>query len=610
MNDTLPRMILEQARRLHQHTVLRQKHQGKYQDISWARLDETIRLFARGLLALKVERGQRVAIMAPNGPDWVYADVGAMLCGAISVPVYHTTGLSAIRHIVEDSRCQVIFVHSPLAANQIVAHRKSMPHLQQVILLEGQGDGPDIVDRTTFLDNAKTVDPRILDTLLDEGRGSDLASLVYTSGTTGLPKGVMLTHENFLSNIRACVELFKLDQQDQCLSFLPLSHVFERMAGYYLMLYRGTVIAYAESFDTIPANLAEIRPTVAISVPRLYEKMYSRIMERVLDGSWLRKQIFFGALKVCRSVAHRELAGQPPQFLPKRLADLAKKTIFSKLREHLGGRLRFFVSGGAPLSKEIAEFFLAAGIPIYEGYGLTETAPVIAANYPGHLRPGTVGPTIPGTAVRIAEDGEILVRGPGVFQGYWNRPEETAEAFVEGWFKTGDIGTLDQDGYLSITDRKKELIVTAGGENISPQFLEILLKSDKFIANAMVYGDRKPYLTALLVPNLENLEKHARSLKIDFLDACDLVNHPASLDLIRDRLNQLQGHLSPFQRIKRFILLSADFSRDEVTPTLKLKRNLIIKHFRQVLEGMYLAADHGPHDSAFCVVEELTEEEK
>ncbi len=610
MNDTLPRMILAQARRLNQHTALRHKRQGKYQDVAWDRLDETVRRFARGLLALGVERGHRVAIMAPNGPDWLYADVGAMTCGAVSVPVYHTTGLSAIRHIVEDSQCQVLFLHSPLLAGQIQKHRQSMPHLQHVVLLEGQTDDPGILDRKNFLAGAEKIDSAALEPLLAETRPEDLASLVYTSGTTGPPKGVMLTHGNFLSNIRACVELFKLDEQDECLSFLPLSHVFERMAGYYLMLHCGTVIAYAESFDTIPANLAEIRPTIAISVPRLYEKMYARIMERVLSGPWLRKQIFFGALKVCRSVVKQELAGQRPQALPKLLADLAKKTIFSKLRAHLGGRLRFFVSGGAPLSKDIAEFFLAAGIPIYEGYGLTETAPVIAANYPGHLRPGTVGPIIPGTTVRLAEDGEILVQGPGVFQGYWNRPEETTEAFVDGWFKTGDIGELDQDGYLSITDRKKDLIVTAGGENISPQLLENLLKGDKFIANAMVYGDRKAYLTALLVPNLENLEKHARSLKIDFLDACDLVNHPASLELIRDRLNRLQDNLPPFQRIKRFTLLSADFSTEEVTPTLKLKRKLVTKHFHQVLEGMYLATDHGVHDSAFCVVEDLTEEEK
>ncbi len=610
MHDTLPCMILDQARRLNQHTALRHKRQGKYQEISWTRLDELIRLFARGLVALGVERGQRVAIMAPNGPDWVCADVGAMACGAVSVPAYHTTGISAIRHIVEDSQCQVLFLHSPLMADQIQAHRHSMPHLQHLILLEGQSNTPGILDRSAFLARAKEIDPAVIEERLGAGKTEDLASLVYTSGTTGLPKGVMLSHGNFLSNIRACVERFKLDEQDECLSFLPLSHVFERMAGYYLMLYCGTVIAYAESFDTIPANLAEIRPTVAISVPRLYEKMYARVMERVLSGPWLRKQIFFGTLKICRSVIGQELAGQRPQPLLKGLANLAQKTVFSKLKEHLGGRLRFFVSGGAPLAKEIAEFFLAAGIPIYEGYGLTETAPVIAANYPGHLRPGTVGPTISGTKVRLAEDGEILVQGPGVFKGYWNRPEETAEAFIDGWLKTGDIGELDPDGYLSITDRKKDLIVTAGGENISPQLLENQLKSDKFIANAMVYGDRKPYLTALLIPNLENLEKHARSLKVDFLDACDLVNHPASLELIRDRLNQLQSNLPPFQRIKRFTLLSADFSRSEITPTLKLKRKLITQHFKQVLEGMYLASDHGIHDNAFCVVEELTEEEK
>jgi long-chain acyl-CoA synthetase len=279
--------------------------------------------------------------------------------------------------------------------------------------------------------------------------------------------------------------------------------------------------------------------------------------------------------------------------------------VFAPLREHLGGRLRFFVSGGAPLGRDIAEFFFAVGLPIYEGYGLTETSPVIAANTPQHFRLGTVGRPVPGTEVRIADDGEILARGPGVFQGYWNQPEQTAEVFDDGWFMTGDIGHLDADGFLAITDRKKDLLVTAGGENIAPQVLENVFKTDKFITNVLVYGDRKPYLTALIVPNFDNIEKFAKEHRIDFLNHCDLVNHPQVLRLIRDRIDLHQVNMPPIQRIKRFTLISRDFSgsEGEVTPTLKIKRKVVARHFHRVLEEMYLPHDHGVHDNGFCIVE-------
>jgi long-chain acyl-CoA synthetase len=421
-----------------------------------------------------------------------------------------------------------------------------------------------------------------------------------------MPKGVILTHRNILANIEAAVRAFTIGPDDTCLSFLPLSHVFERVEGYYLMLHQGAVIAYAESIDTVPANLLEIRPTLVISVPRLYEKMFARIMERVLSGPWLKKQLFFGAIRVGRAYTREVLADREPA-LPLRLAlAVARTLVFAKLKERLGGRLRFFISGGAPLVRNVAEFFLAADIPIYEGYGLTETAAGVTVNTPRELRLGTVGKPLFGAEIRLAEDGEILLRGPGVFSGYWNLPDATAEAFRDGWFQTGDIGELDRDGYLAITDRKKDLIVTAGGKNIAPQNLENRFKSDKYLSNAMVYGDRKPYLTALLVPNFENLEKYARYKKIDFLNHCDLVSHSRVLDLVRRRINRLQAELPSFTQVKRFTLLSRDFTGEEgeVTPTLKIKRKVVTMHFQQVLEGMYLAQGKGIHDSGFCIVDD------
>jgi len=377
------------------------------------------------------------------------------------------------------------------------------------------------------------------------------------------------------------------------------------MAGYYFMLSQGVTIAYAENIDSVPVNLTEVQPTIVISVPRLYEKMYARVMERVLDGPWLRKQIFFTAVKIGKAHVKKLMNGQPDGPLLKFGLTLGRKLVFVKLHERLGGNLRFFISGGAPLAENIAEFFLAAGIPIYEGYGLTETSPVLAANREGAIRLGTVGKPLPNTEVKIADDGEIVVSGPGIFQGYWQDREKTDEVLSDGWLRTGDIGEIDGDGFLKITDRKKDLIVTAGGKNIAPQNLENKFKTDKYLANSMVYGDQKPFLTALLVPNFDNIEKYARYKNIDFLDHCDLVNHPRVLDLIRRRIDKLQEDLPSYQRIKRFTLLSRDFSaeEDEITPTMKIRRKKVTENFRKVLEGMYEAKDHGVHDAGFCVIE-------
>ena len=606
MNETLPRMVLNQAERLAGRTALRRKVEGVWRDISWQDLDNNIRAFGEGLLGLGIRAGDRVAVMAPNSPEWVYADLGSMACGALSVPVYHTEGVGTLLHILQDSQSRFLFIHSPLIAGELLDHLGKLPHLERIIQFEGPAADERCLRLETFLQQREVAATAELAHRLATAKPGDVATLVYTSGTTGPPKGVMLTHANFLSNVEACSNLFPIGPADQCLSFLPLSHVFERMAGYYFMLNQGAVIAYAENFDSVPANLAEVRPTVVISVPRLYEKMYARVLERVLAGPWLKKQLFFGALKAGRALVESEMSGEPAGVLLQKTATLARKVVFAPLREHLGGRLRFFVSGGAPLGRDIAEFFFAVGLPIYEGYGLTETSPVIAANTPQHVRLGTVGLPIPGTEVRIADDGEILARGPGVFQGYWNQPEQTAEVFENGWFRTGDIGQLDADGFLAITDRKKDLIVTAGGENVAPQVLENVFKTDKFITNVLVYGDRKPFLTALVVPNFDNIEKFAREHRIDFLNHCDLVNHPQVLRLIRDRIDLHQVSMPPIQRIKRFTLISRDFSSSEgeVTPTLKVKRKVVARHFHRVLEEMYLPQDHGVHDSGFCIIEQ------
>lgn len=605
MRHTLPRMVLARGACYASHPVFREKTDGHYRDIGWHEFTEQLRARARGLLAMSVQPGERIAVMAPNSPQWAWADLAIQSCGGITVPVYHTDALANTLYILNDSGSRLLFLWSPAVAAELVERLDDVPELKRIILLNGHLDHPCVISLTGFLRPPDPVIDRLVDERLAAGRADDLASIVYTSGTTGTPKGAMLTHRNFLSNIRACHTLFDISPRDTCLSFLPLSHVFERMAGYYMMLRQGATIAYAEGIDSVPLNLKEVRPTILISVPRLYEKMYARIMDRVVSSSWLKRKLFLATLDLSRRRIAATQAGRTPAPWLGWLAGVAQRLLFNKLQEHLGGRLRYFVSGGAPLARDVAEFFLAAGLPIYEGYGLTETSPVITANTSGALRLGTVGRAIPGTRVRIAADGEILAAGPGIFRGYWHQPDETAAVLADGWFHTGDVGVLDGDGFLAITDRKKDLIVTAGGENIAPQALENRLKTDKFIANALICGDRRPFLTALLVPNFDNLIRYARLKRIDFLTVCDLVNHPRVLELLRRRVEHLQKGLPGFQQVKRFILLSRDFSAEqgEITPTLKLRRRLILEKFDAAIDAMYLSGDHSIHDAGFCIVD-------
>ncbi len=605
MKDTLPRMVLRQCERFNSRTVMRRKQEGRYHDISWNTLADKVRMYGSALLALGFKAGQQAAIIAPNRPEWAWADLGIMAVGGRTVPVYHTEGLKTILHILNDSESHFLFTHSSHFVEELIAEIANVPALEKIILLEGELNHPQVMMIGEFQNLGENAKPEIFDMSLAAGKRDEIATLVYTSGTTGTPKGAILTHDNILSNIEAICQLFQVSDADECLSFLPLSHIYERVAGYYMMLHQGATIAYAESIDTLPANLIEIRPTIVTSVPRLYEKMYSRILERVTTGPWIKKQLFFLALKAGKARADCHQRGVEPGAGLKLSMAIFSPLVFAKLRERLGGRLRFFVSGGAPLLREIAEFFLAAGIPIYEGYGLTETSAVIAVNYPGHHRLGTVGPILSNVEVKIAEDNELLVKGPVVSQGYWQLPELTAEAFMDGWFHTGDIVELDSAGYLKITDRKKDLIVTAGGKNVAPQEIENVLKTDRYISTAMVHGDRRPYLTALIVPDFEALQKYAALKKIDFLDHCDLVNHPQILQLIRQRIDRMQQELPNHKKIRRFTLLSRDFigAVGEVTPTFKLRRKTINKRFASVIEAIYRPEDVGMHDTSFCIID-------
>jgi long-chain acyl-CoA synthetase len=416
----------------------------------------------------------------------------------------------------------------------------------------------------------------------------DLATLIYTSGTTGNPKGVMLTHNNIRSNVEATRVQLPFRGDDVALSFLPLSHIFERMADY-LMFATGSSIAYAEGLDTVPVNMVEIRPTIVFSVPRLYEKMYARVLQNALAGGFIKKRIFFWARGVADAWANEKLAGREPAGLLARKYSIAQKLVFSKLKERTGGRLRYFVSGGAPLATEINKFFYAAGLTILEGYGLTETSPVIGVNTPKEFRIGTIGRPVPGVEVRIAPDGEILTRGPSVMKGYFNSPTATAEAIdSEGWFHTGDIGEI-RDGFIAITDRKKDIIVTAGGKNIAPQPVENLVKTNKFVSQAVMIGDKRRFPSMLIVPNFEQLEDWAKKKGIIWTDRAQLIRIPAVLEKMQTEVLSACEGLAHYETPRKIALLEHDFSleKGEMTPTQKVKRRVVDKNYKDVIDTMY-----------------------
>ena len=430
--------------------------------------------------------------------------------------------------------------------------------------------------------------PDDFDRLAESIQPDDLATIIYTSGTTGVPKGAMLSHYNLVNNIETLHSLVDFNGGDRALSFLPLSHVLERMCTY-AWLYVGACIAYAESVDTVADNLMEARPTIMVSVPRFFDKFYAAVIDSVLASPNLQRRIFFWALQIGRKYAQLKLNhSHLPAWLKLRY-QLASKLVFSKIVERTGGRIRFFVSGGAPLSREIAEFFYALGIMIIEGYGLTETSPVISLNTLTDFKFGTVGKILPGEEVKFAPDGEILVRGPNVMKGYFNKEAETKEAFEDGWFKTGDVGYLDQDGFLVITDRKKDIIVTSGGKNVAPQPIENALAASPYIANAVVVGDRRKFVSALIVPDFEKLKKYAAENDITFSSDKELVEKPEIYEFFMKETNRLTPHLASYEKIKKIIIIDRDFEIEagEMTPTLKVRRKVVEEKYKPLIDRLY-----------------------
>jgi long-chain acyl-CoA synthetase len=590
---TLTQLFLDALARFDKPDALQVKVKGEYQPISSRTLGDRVRRVALGLQELGVRAGERVAIFSENRPEWAIADYACLTASLTDVPLYPNLPPEQAAYILNDAGAVAIFVSDAAQAAKIAEIRHKCTALRHVVTFAAS---PHAGAELTLADveaRGAAVDDEAGRARYEQhalaAKPDDLATLIYTSGTTGEPKGVMLTHDNLYSNVMAAAIQIPFEGRDVCLSFLPLSHIFERMAGHYLMLHVGCSIAYAESIDTVPIDMQLVRPTIVLSVPRLYEKMYARVLENALSGGAVKKRIFFWARAVAGRWADVKLGGGTPRGLLAWKYALAQRLVFSKLQQRTGGRLRYFVSGGAPLAPEINKFFFAAGLVILEGYGLTETSPFVTVNTPAKFRIGSVGTPAPGVEVTIAADGEILTRGPHVMQGYYNKPEATREAIdADGWLHTGDIGEL-RDGFLTITDRKKDIIVTAGGKNIAPQPIENTIKTNKYVSQAVVIGDKRKYPVVLVVPDWEQLERWARIKNLRWTERSQLLEMPiVHAKIEKEVFSRLTG-LAKFETPKKVALLEHDFSieRGELTPTLKVKRRVIDKTYRDVIDRLY-----------------------
>lgn len=593
--QSLPDLLRRQADRHRDRPALRYKRNDQYQSLTYADYYQRVMMAARGLRKLGTSPGERVAILSENRPGWVIADLGILSTGAVTVPVYPTNTPEQVAYVLNHAGCRLVFVSSLQQYRKLFEIRQQVPRLEAVIAFErfiGERGLPVMhLYQLSELSHPIGVDELVeLEQQIDGINPDDLLSIIYTSGTTGRPKGVMLSHANVLADAwLGLKKLGGLERQETFLSFLPLSHILERTAGYYAALMTGSEVAFAESIDKVVENIVEVRPTAMVSVPRLFEKIYSRIYENAHQLSPLKRRLFHAAVTTGREYIHRRhVTGQPLGWLGLKYR-IFDRLVFHKIRARFGGQLRFFISGGAPLDKTINEFMWIIGIPTFEGYGLTETSPAITLSCMGEIRFGSVGRALEQTEIRLLEDGELLVRGPQVMQGYFQDEPGTAETLVDGWLKTGDIARIDEEGYVYIVDRKKELIVTAGGKNIAPQPLENELKLDKYISQAFVYGDRRPYLVALLTPNLDRLIELGQDQCLDYLDIEELVSNQKVRELFAERIGLLNARLPPYESIKKFGLLPRDFSVEggELTPTLKLRRKVIHDKYRERIDALY-----------------------
>ena len=590
--SSIPQVFFDRAAQRGGKTAHMVKRDGAWREISWQELRDTVRHVAKGLLTLELQAGDRVAILSDSRAEWVQCDLGIMAAAGITVPIYPSSTPDQAAYILQNSGAAAMFVDKSAQLEKILAVRDQVPTLKHIIMMTDDPPGTDdsILALADLIGTGSGADDQeaVLEERLKGLTPGHEATYVYTSGTTGPPKGVVQTHGNHLFMMESCGAITDLGEGDVNLLFLPLAHSFARLESF-LGFYIGWTTAFAESIDALAQNMREVRPMLVMSVPRVYEKVYAGVQAGVA-GSAVKQAIFNWSVNVGRQASRLQQQGRPLPAGLRFKQKLAHKLVFHKLHAALGGRLRYFVSGGAPLALEIAEFFHAAGLLILEGYGLTETCPALTANRHDNFKFGTVGLPVPGIELRLGDDGEILARGPNIANGYYRRPEATAEVFLDdGWFATGDIGEIDADGFLRITDRKKDLLVTAGGKNVAPQNIENLLKGDSLISQAMVYGDRRPFLTAVLTLDPDAAKVYARDHGISGDSVAQLAESPQLRTVLEGRVEQVNQRLAPYESIKKFVIAPEDFTEasNELTPTLKVKRKVVTEKYQSELDALY-----------------------
>ncbi|MBN1406598.1 MAG: long-chain fatty acid--CoA ligase [Calditrichaceae bacterium] len=573
------------------------KKEGSWQEVTFKEAVDKVEKISAGFSSLGIKKGDAIAIVSQNRLEWAMTDYAAVSLGALLVPIYPSLLPDQVKYILNDSEAKIVVAEDQTQLQKVESVKTQLSHTNNFFVLDDEGKGiPAKWNKyATLMEKGEIIlkkDAGFITKQIDQVSADDWATIIYTSGTTGEPKGAILTHKNLLSNIESATSVLDVYDTDVFLSFLPLSHIFERMAGHYLSCYHSCTVAYAESIDAVAQNLTEIKPTLMVSVPRLYEKIFARVIDMIESGPPLKRKIFYWAVGVGKAYINLVMEHKSVPGLLSLKQKLAHKLVFHKLQDRVGGRTRFFVSGGAPLSADIAEFFGAAGIKILEGYGLTETSPVIAVNLEDNYRFGTVGPIVPGVEVKFAEDGEILTRGDHVMVGYFKKEEETKEAIDdEGWFYTGDIGELDDRKMLKITDRKKNIIVTSGGKNIAPQPIENMLITSQYIEQALVIGDKRKFCSAIIVPSEENMKSWAKEMKIEFSNYSEMIALSEINKLIQSEIEKVTIGLASYETIKNFIFAKGPFTIEtgELTPSLKIKRNIVEKNYASDIDKMYAA---------------------
>jgi long-chain acyl-CoA synthetase len=590
MADTLVRIFLDTVAAHDKAAQFLRKGAKGWESISAERARADVESLALGLSDLGVQAGDRVAILSENRYEWPVADLAILGLGGVSVPIYPSLTAAQCRYILANSEARVAVVSAPEQLDKLRSVAGALPHLRVLVVLDPAGQlraneraFSAVAGRGAALCAA---DPLAFHAWAARVVPNDLATIIYTSGTTGEPKGAMLTHGNIASNANACLQVVTLTPADISLSFLPLCHILERMAGLYTMLAAGVTIAYAQSMESVAADVKEVRPTVLTGVPRFFEKVCSRVFETVGAAPPWRQKLFQWGLARGLKRARAHFEGREIRALDTWLAD---RIVAAQVRAGLGGRLRFCFCGGAPLAPQVMEFFFAMGIPLLEGYGLSETSPVICLNPPGRERPGSVGLAIPAVEVKIGEDGEILTRGPHVMRGYFRDEESTRATLRGGWLHTGDVGRLDPDGYLFITDRLKDLIVLASGKNVAPQPIEASLKESRWVSEAVLLGDRRPFVVCLISPHFANLEAEAQARGWTFSHRADLVQHPEVVALYQAEVDRVNAPLAPFESIRRFAILSRELTLQagDLTPTFKVKRRVVASGFKEIIKKLY-----------------------